>query len=101
MAIVAATGDEAEPAAANYDAVVPPHWRYRGRVATQYWRAPAQAGLIARVNGRATFWATMARIPGGISFENFELQAPFTPGQEFSFSVIPAGPDELGFQLPK
>ena len=31
------------------------------------------------------------------SFENFELEAPFAPGQRFTFGVPPAGPESLGF----
>ena len=28
-------------------------------------------------------------IPGGMSYENFELEAPFVQGQEFWFGVTP------------
>jgi serine/threonine protein kinase len=37
------------------------------RVATQYWRAPAQRDLVARVNARMTYWEPHAAIPGGPS----------------------------------
>jgi hypothetical protein len=93
--VVAAEPDEAEPAKATYAADVPPWWRYEGRFATQYWRAEPQEGLVARVNGRRTYWATRAEIPGGVAFENFELEAPFRPGQEFVFGVVPGGSRQL------
>jgi hypothetical protein len=97
IAVVAATASEADPARATYAADVPRPWRYEGRPATQYWKAPMQKGLVVRVNGRKTFWATKAAIPGGVSYENFELKAPFRPGQEFRFGVIAEGPEALGF----
>jgi hypothetical protein len=95
--VVAATGDEADPARARYTPDVPAHWRYQGKPATQYWRAPAQKGLVVRVNGRKTFWGTRAAIPGGVSFENVELLAPFRSGQEFRFGVSLDPPEKLGF----
>jgi hypothetical protein len=97
-AIVAATSDEADPAQARYAADVPAHWRYQGKPATQFWRASRQDGLKARVNGRATFWATKAVIPGGVAYENFEMQAPFRAGQEFHFGVSLEPPQKLGFR---
>jgi hypothetical protein len=92
--VAAATRAEGDP---EYDKSVPPWWRYEGRAATQYWRAPKQAGLVARVNGRRTFWATDAPIPGGVSVENFELEAPIAAGQEFRFGVTESPPEKLGF----
>jgi hypothetical protein len=96
-AIVAATPNEINPARAPYAVEVPPSWRYEGVKATQYWQAPHQRGLLVRLNGRKTYWETKAEIPGGIAFENFELEAPFRPGQEFRFGVIPETPAKLGF----
>ena len=55
-------------------------------------------GLVARVNGRTTYWGSRAPIPGGIAYENFELEAPFAEGQEFRFGVVPGGPQQLGFR---
>jgi hypothetical protein len=95
--VVAATPDEADPAAAKYADSVAAHWRYEGLPGTQYWRAARQKGLVARVNGRVHYWASQAPIPGGISYENFELEAPFRAGQEFRFGVTPRTPEELGF----
>jgi hypothetical protein len=96
--VAAATPDEANPAQASYAPDVPPSWRYEGRPATQYWRARRTPEILVRVNGRQTFWATKARIPGGTSFENFELEAPFQPGQEFIFGITPEPPEKLGFK---
>jgi len=95
--IVAATPDEADPARAKYAETVAPPWRYEGRPGTQYWRAAKQKGMVARVNGRVHYWASKAPIPGGIAYENFELEAPFRPGQEFRFGVTPGRPEDLGF----
>jgi hypothetical protein len=53
--------------------------------------------VVVRVNGRTTYWGGNAPIPGGVSYENFELEAPFTAGQEFWFGVTPEGPEALGF----
>ncbi len=100
QALVAATPDEPDPASADYDADVAPNWHYRGVRATQYWRAPARPGLVVRVNGRRTYWASQAAIPGGVAYENFELEAPFEPGQEFCFGIAPGTPASLGFPLP-
>jgi hypothetical protein len=95
--IVAAGSDEADPARAHYDPDVSPHWRYEGKAATQYWRTTDAAGAMARVNGRVIYWGDTGRIPGGVSFENFELQVPFAAGQEFWFGVTPEEPTQLGF----
>ena len=97
MAIVAAGPDEVDPAHAGYDASVAEHWHYTGRPATQFWRSPVRPGLVARVNARRTYWASEAPIPGGVAFENFELQVPFEPGQEFHFGIIAGSPEQLGF----
>jgi hypothetical protein len=96
--VVAATPNESEPARATYAKDVPSWWRYEGKPATQYWRARSQKGLVVRVNGRKTFWATKAAIPGGVSYENFELEVPFKAGQEFRFGVTPEAPEKLGFR---
>ena len=95
--VVAATSDEPDPASAAYDDDVPPWWRYKGRPATQYWRAPHRPDVQVRVNGRTTFWGTTAPIPGGAAFENFELMAPFAEGRESWFGVADAPPSSLGF----
>ena len=96
QAVAAATCDEADPAAATYDRGVARFWRYTGRPAVQYWGSKARPGLVVRVNGRRTYWNSTADIPGGVSFENFELQAPFEEGQEFRFGVAPKPSDFRG-----
>lgn len=97
-AVAAATPDEADPARAAYAKGTPFWWHYEGKPATQYWRAPRHRQLLLRVNGRKTYWASDAPIPGGIAFENFELEAPFRAGLEFTFGVTPDRPGKLGFR---
>jgi hypothetical protein len=89
-AIVAATPDEAEPEAAAYAEGTRRHWHYQGRRARQTWRVEQpDPELEALVNGRRVYWASRSPIPGGISFENFELVSPFKQGGEFWFGVEP------------
>ena len=95
--IVAATSDEADPAKVEYDASVPKHWRFEGKPGTHYWRGPDVPGVVVRVNGRPTYWGGGGPIPGGMAYENFELEAPFAEGQEFWFGVSPWKPTEMGF----
>jgi len=99
--VVAATPDEPDPASAHYNAEVAPGWHYRGVRATQYWHARARPDLVVRVNGRQTYWGSRAAIPGGVAYENFELEAPFEPGQEFNFGITPEAPESLGFRAPR
>jgi uncharacterized protein YbdZ (MbtH family) len=81
---VSATADrDAQPEPTD----VPPGWRYTGQPAVQSWSTAARLGVVARVNGRATFWQTRVPIPGGPAFENLELNAPFRSGEEFTFAV--------------
>jgi hypothetical protein len=96
-AVVAARPDEPEPVHAAYASDVHPSWHYEGNTATQYWRSPARGNLVARVNARKTYWASNAAIPGGVAFENFELEVPFHPGQKFVFGITPELPAALGF----
>ncbi|MBN1419239.1 MAG: alpha-L-fucosidase [Planctomycetes bacterium] len=98
--IVAATPDEADPASAAMSPGTPFWWRYRGRVATQYWKKEAGTIgdlLFARVNARRVYWASRSPIPGGISYENFELEEPFEDGAESWFGVTLDTPETLGF----
>jgi len=68
-----------------------PHfWDYLGSKVIQYWRKPAadvRPDLSCAVNGRFTYWGSKQPIPGGISFENFELREPFRPGQTVIFGI--------------
>jgi hypothetical protein len=78
----------------NLAAVQPfgrPHfWDYRGVKVTQYWRKPAAEvtdDLTCAVNGRFMYWGSRQPIPGGISFENFELREPFRSGRTVIFGI--------------
>jgi hypothetical protein len=89
-AIVSAMPDEERPQDAHYAAGTAEHWKYFGARAMQIWRASGPTPeLEARVNGRTRYWASSSPIPGGISYENFELVEPFMQGREFFFSVEP------------
>lgn len=86
---VSATPDETDPEKAVYASTIPPHWRYQGKPATQYWRTKYHPKLRAQVNGRDTYWGGHGAIPGGIAYENVELEVPFRPGQQLVFGVSP------------
>jgi hypothetical protein len=89
-AVVSATPTEPNPDRAEYADGTRQHWRYVGRPAVQSWRCEApDPELRAAVNGRVVYWASHSPIPGGIAFENFEMDAPFRQGQEFVFAVEP------------
>lgn len=89
-AVVSATTDEAEPQNAEYAADTRENWKYYGKRATQTWRAETpDARLEALMNARGTYWASSSLIPGGPSYENFELVEPFAQGREFFFSINP------------
>lgn len=94
---VAITTDEEEgnrvapwPAAA--------HWNYRGRRVTQYWkksRETVRDELQVAVNARYTYWMSDTPIPGGLSYENFELREPFSDGQQLIFGITDDSPESL------
>lgn len=81
--------DEGDPAKVNYAPNTFPGWFYEGKPARHVWRARSVSGLVARVNARTTYWASSSPIPGGVAFENVELDAPFESGQEWVFAVEP------------
>lgn len=85
-----AAPDEKQPQKASYGQDTNHHWKYYGKKATQYWYSenpdPQLEGLV---NGRYTYWASKSPIPGGISFENFELKAPFKQGTKYVFGITP------------
>jgi len=87
--LLEATPSEPDPSKAEYAPTIPPHWRYQGKPAVQYWRTAYHPQLRAQVNGRDTYWGGHGAIPGGVSFENVEIQAPFQDGQTFVFGVRP------------
>ena len=94
--LVAITTDEANPAAGT--AALPRFWQYRGGKVTQYWRKPANdlsPELQCVVNARFTYWMSALPLPGGIAFENFELQEDFRDGQTFIFGVTKRTPAAL------
>ena len=89
-AVVTASPDEDDLTAVEYSDDTHEHWKYHGRRAVQGWRVddPSE-GLEVLVNARWAYWASSSPIPGGPSFENFELYEPFRQGSEFTFSVEP------------
>jgi hypothetical protein len=105
-AIVAITGDEADPAATLAFAQNPNHfWNYKGSKLTQYWKKPIAPGahdeVTAVVNARHVYWGSRQAIPHGIAFENFELREPFrnsASGQVQVFGITRRTPAELGFK---
>jgi hypothetical protein len=93
-AMAIATPNERDPAKANYALGTNAHWRYRGKVASQIWRcASPDPSLAVQVNGRNVYWNSETPIPGGMSYENFEMVAPFQRDQEFWFGVEAAVED--------
>lgn len=72
---------------------------------TQYWKKEKKAAdpsLSVRVNGRARYWSGGTRdrsrympIPGGPSFENFELREKYIRGQRFYYGLSRKTPEEL------
>jgi len=85
-AVAICTTNEANPAMGKTD----PMWRYHSVKLTQYWRVPKkdiQPNLRVRVNGRYTYWKTQSPIPGGITFENFEVRQRYVSGQRFIFGL--------------
>ena len=96
--LVAATTDEADPAATLPDPKRPWFWHYTGRKLTQYWRKhpdTVQASLTAAVNARRVYWASTWPIPNGTAFENFELNEPFVQGQAAVFGLTTRTPEQL------
>ncbi|RCK68613.1 hypothetical protein DT076_15415 [Desertihabitans brevis] len=89
-AVVAARGDEDDPAGADYEPSVLPHWHWQGERAEQAWVVPdPHPRLRAQVNGRVTYWASSAPIPGGVAFENLEVREPYRPWRPLVFRVTP------------
>jgi hypothetical protein len=91
-----AAPDEDNPQQADYSPQTNDHWKYYGKTATQYWyHESPTSDLMGLVNGRFTYWASESPIPGGVSFENFELKKPFENGDEYVFGVSPLTPDHF------
>jgi hypothetical protein len=93
------TNDEPDPAA-TFPFPGSELWHYAGFKVTQYWAREADTfgdDLHVVVNGRYTYWRSTRPIPGGIAFENFEMQERFRDGQTFIFGITRRTPQELGF----
>jgi len=89
-AVVTATTDEQNPSSATYAPEVKPHWHYEGTRAVQGWRVERpHPDLRVLVNARRVYWASEAPIPGGDSFENFEVVEPFREDAALTFFVEP------------
>lgn len=86
---LAAETDETDLLATTYAPNTYTGWFYEGKPARHVWRTRNVPGLVARVNARRTYWMSDAAIPGGLAFENIELNAPFVSGQEFIFAIEP------------
>ena len=84
------------------DKIPEPFWQFHGKVATQYWRKypskESPKNLRVRVNGRAFYYGTPTPVPGGVSFENFELVEDFRPGVESWFGVTLQTPKDMGWK---
>ncbi|MCH8240343.1 MAG: hypothetical protein IIB62_09905, partial [Proteobacteria bacterium] len=85
------TTDEDNPSSVRLEQA---WWSYDSRKLTQYWRVPLEhvrPDLRVRVNGRRVYWAGELEIPGGVSFENFEIretgEAPYWLEWNFTFKV--------------
>jgi len=91
-----AAPDEKNPAEARHSDETGRRWRYVGRPVVQYWYCKdADDSLQGLVNGRVVYWASKTPIPGGISFENFELRKQFRGGDRFVFGVSPLSAEEF------
>lgn len=91
-----AAPNEEDPSKATYSENTANHWKYTGKVATQYWISTnPNSKLEGLVNGRYTYWASKSPIPGGISFENFEMKEPFKNGNQYIFGITPESPEKF------
>ena len=64
--------------------------------AIQYWYIPEpKVGMKGVVNGRYTYWASQSPIPGGVAYENFEINEPFYQGQRLIFGISPQEANEF------
>jgi hypothetical protein len=100
-ALVLATTNEDNPA--SIEVAERSFWTYKSIKLTQYWRVPGwhiQPDLRVKVNGRRIYWASKTVIPGGLSFENFEVRQRYVPGQVFVFGLTPKQPWEFEPGIP-
>ncbi len=91
-----AAPDEDDTSSATYAEGTAAHWKYPGKKATQYWHCPCPGeNLKGVVNGRYTYWMSKTPIPGGIAFENFELNEPYEAGLTYVFGITPQAAEEF------
>lgn len=91
-----AAPNEKNPSDAEYSPGTNSHWKYEGKVATQYWHCEnPDSSLEGLVNGRNVYWAGNSPIPGGIAIENFEMKEAFRNGATYIFGVNPSLPEEF------
>ena len=98
--IVVISPDEANPA--DVSPAPPGAWHYTGRWLAQFWlykKGLHHDKLHCRVNGRRVYWSSKIPIPGGISFENFELREPYREGGEMWFGYTERSPHDV-FEFP-
>lgn len=89
-----AAPNEKNPQGVEYSSDTNAHWKYEGKVATQYWYCKRPDPLlVGLVSGRFVYWASKSPIPGGIAIENFEMKEPFRNGAKFVFGVTPVDPE--------
>lgn len=94
--------NERNASEATYTKKTYKHWQYTGDFATQYWISKKpQQDLKGLVNGRFVYWASKEPIPGGISFENFELKEKYEYGSEYVFGIVPISSEEFIKQVTK
>jgi hypothetical protein len=88
-AIAMAEGSENDPRVLSRLIPAGSWWRYEGPNFIQCWRQPnpVDRDLQVLVNARKTYWGGSDPIPGGMAFENFEMNAAFHAGQVFIFGV--------------
>ena len=97
-----AAPNEKDPMNVTYDPRTTPNWFYEGIVGTQYWyKQHPDPALMGLVSGRYCYWASEAPIPGGISYENFELLEPFRQGATFVFGIEPEEPEKIIRKIKK
>ncbi len=95
-----AAPNEKDYSKAEFAAGTSEHWKFTGKTATQYWiQENPQEKLAGLVNGRFTYWASENPIPGGVSFENFELKSPFKNGEQFVFGITMLPPQQFIQQI--
>ncbi len=91
-----AAPNEKNPSDAEYSPGTNSHWKYEGKVATQYWHSEKpDSSLEGLVNGRIVYWASNSPIPGGIAIENFEMKEAFRNGATYVYGINPLRPEEF------